>query len=69
MSEEHAPLQHREAGKGSTTRPTNHDAFSEGMDRIFGQRTKVTCPDCGKVFGLRADEPHIHTCTPKENHA
>lgn len=26
----------REAGKGDKQRPTNHEAFSEGYDRIFG---------------------------------
>lgn len=25
-----------DGGKGSKQRPTNHSAFSEGMDRIFG---------------------------------
>jgi phage terminase large subunit GpA-like protein len=65
MSDQHPPIQHREAGKGSTTRPTNHTAFSEGMDRIFGQRGKVKCPDCGQEFWLRSDAPHNHTCAPK----
>lgn len=27
-----------EAGKGDTMRPTNHKAFSEGIERIFGKR-------------------------------
>jgi len=65
MSEDNTPTQNREAGKGSATRPTNHDAFSEGMDRIFGKRSKVTCPDCAEVFWLKVDEPHTHTCTQK----
>lgn len=30
----------REAGKGSRQRPTNHEKYSEGYDRIFGNRKK-----------------------------
>lgn len=29
-----------EAGKGSAQRPTNHQAFSEAFDRIFGVTSK-----------------------------
>jgi len=28
----------REAGKGDKQRPTNHEAFSEAFDRIFGKK-------------------------------
>jgi tRNA(Ile2) C34 agmatinyltransferase TiaS len=40
-----------EAGKGDTMRPTNHKAFAEGMDRIFGKRVieeddEPSCPSC-----------------------
>jgi ribosomal protein L37AE/L43A len=40
-----------EAGKGDTMRPTNHKAFAEGMDRIFGKREveeddEPSCPSC-----------------------
>jgi len=31
-----------EAGKGDKTRPTNYESFAEGMERIFGGKTKVT---------------------------
>ena len=56
-----------EAGKGDTQRPTDHKAFSANYDNIFKkQREHTVCTRCGKEFWLRADEPHIHTCTPKE---
>lgn len=59
-------MTHSEAGKGDDVRPTDHKAYSNGYDLIWGKhRDKVTCPDCGKEFWLRKDEPHIHTCTPK----
>ncbi len=69
MSEQHPPIQHREAGKGGKTLPTDHTAYGENMERIYGKRGKVACPDCGQEFWLRSDTPHNHTCTPKENHA
>jgi ribosomal protein L37AE/L43A len=55
-----------EAGKGDKMRPTNHEAFSKHFDEIFKQnRDRVVCPDCGKEFWIRADTPHIHTCSPQ----
>ena len=40
-----------EAGKGDTMRPTNHEAFSKGFDRIFGKRE------------IEDDEPTCSSCT------
>ena len=37
-----------EAGKGDTMRPTNHEAFSNGFDRIFG-KSKVP-QNCGTGY-------------------
>ena len=55
-----------EAGKGDKMRPTDMERFNANFDKIFRQhRERTVCPDCGKEFWLRADEPHIHTCTPQ----
>lgn len=60
-------MTHSDGGKGSTQRPTNHEAYSANYDNIWKkQRDKVKCDRCGEWFWLYANEPHIHTCTPKE---
>lgn len=39
----------REAGKGDDMRPTDHKAFSEGVDRIAEWRmpSSLECRECG----------------------
>jgi hypothetical protein len=59
---------HSDGGKGDKQRPTDHNAYSNNYDNIWkNQREKIVCTDCGKEFWLKPNEPHIHTCTPKEN--
>ena len=42
-----------EAGKGDTMRPTNHKAYADNFDRIFGKREveeddgEPSCLSCG----------------------
>ena len=44
-----------EAGKGSAQRPTNHQAFSEAFDRIFG----TTSRQFGHVDANDTSEEHV----------
>lgn len=41
-----------EAGKGDAMRPTDHQAFAAGMDRIFGSKTATT----EKCYSLNDEE-------------
>lgn len=59
-------MTHSDGGKGDKQRPTNKEAYDKHYDEIFRKpREQVKCDRCGKEFWLRADEPHIHTCTPQ----
>ena len=40
----------REAGKGDKQRPTDHQAFSMGYDRIFGDRADDTKPTSEPIW-------------------
>lgn len=44
-----------DGGKGSAQRPTNHKAFSDSFDRIFGKKTQ--------------EQPANPETKPKENDA
>ena len=64
---------YHEAGKGSDTRPTDHNKFSSGYDLIWGKKknsVKVqdicVCDNCGEEYYVDEGAKDTHVCQ-KEN--
>jgi hypothetical protein len=63
-------MAHGDGGKGDTQRPTNHEAFSNGYDLIWGKKEKrlvdMTEADFNEALGIKPEEDKCQNENPLE---